>query len=259
MTNSESETQSDNLTWAIGRLASFIDASQAVHVASPSGVIGPGTYKTRSSDDEVVQQWAVVEQILARYLPDWQTRIQPPDSFRRTGYRWRDQREAAVICLSIMKSEAEVQRHLGDASPTMSAAGFHSWIWEAARPAWDAGLFEDAVDAAARNLNSQLRAKVGRKDIGEADLVSQAFSDKPGDEANARLRLPLPPHVATKTVVSFYGGIIGFGRGLFQAVRNPLAHEAPGAMGLTEQEALESLATLSLFARWIDRANVHRG
>ena len=247
------------LAWAIERLTTFIDASQAVHVPPPADVISTGSYRTRSPDDEVVQQWAVVERILTRYLPDWQARIQPPDEYRRPGYRWRDHREAAVLCLAAIQSEAEVQQHLGDASPVMAATGFHPWVWEAARPAWEASLYEDAVDAAARNLNSRLRAKVGRRDIGEADLVAQVFSDKSGDQTNPRLRLPLPAEIAAKTVSSLYGGLIAFRRGLFQAVRNPLAHEAPGAMGITEQEALESLAALSLFARWIDRATVHRG
>jgi hypothetical protein len=148
--------------------------------------------------------------------------------------------------------------HLGDSGPVMTAAGLHPWIWAAARPAWEAGNFEDAVDAAALNLNTRLRAKVGRKDLGEGDLVAQVFTDKPGDETTPRLRLPLPDDVGTKTVTSLHGCIIGFGKGLFQAVRNPLAHEAPGAMALGEQEALESLAALSLFARWVDRATVTR-
>lgn len=130
-------------------------------------------------------------------------------------------------------------------------------MWDA-RPGGEAGNFEDAVNAAARNLNSRLRSKVGRKDIGEGDLVAQVFGDKPGDETNPRLPLPLPTDVGTKTASSPYGGIGGFGKGLFQAVRNPLAHEAPAAMGTTEQEALESLTALSLFARWVDRATVHR-
>jgi uncharacterized protein (TIGR02391 family) len=151
------------------------------------------------------------------------------------------------------------ERHLADPGPSLTAAQLHPWVWEAARPAWDAGNYEDAVDAAARNLNTRLRTKVGRRDIGEGDLVAQVFSDKVADENNPRLRLSLPEDVGTRTVSSLYGGIIGFGKGLFQAVRNPLAHEAPGAMAITEQEALESLAALSLFARWVDRATVHRG
>lgn len=124
------------LAWAIERLTTFIDASQAVHVPPPADVISTGSYRTRSPDDEVVQQWAVVERILTRYLPDWQARIQPPDEYRRPGYRWRDHREAAVLCLAAIQSEAEVQQHLGDAGPVMTATGFHPWVWEAARPAW---------------------------------------------------------------------------------------------------------------------------
>ncbi|MER6974400.1 TIGR02391 family protein [Nocardioides sp. NPDC000445] len=44
------------------------------------------------------------------------------------------------------------------------------------------------------------------------------------------------------------------GQGLFSGIRNPLNHV--GADDLTEQEALETLAAWSLFARWVDRAVV---
>ncbi len=250
--------RSDRLVWATERLATFIDASEKVHVPAPAGVISSGSYKTKSPDDKVVCQWAVVERILTRHLPDWQAQVQQPDDYFRPGYRWRDQREAAMLCLAAFEAEAEIEQNLGDAGPIMTAAGLHPWVWEAARPAWEVGNFEDAVDAAARNLNTRLRSKVGRPDIGEGDLVAHVFSDKQGDEHAPRLRLPLPGDVGNKTISSLYGGIIGFGKGLFQAVRNPLAQEAPGTMALTEQEALESLAALSLFARWVDRATVHR-
>jgi len=60
-------------------------------------------------------------------------------------------------------------------------------------------------------------------------------------------------------VKAIYVGITQFGQGLYSAVRNPLAHEAPGHSGITEAEALESLAGFSLLARWIERATVHRG
>jgi uncharacterized protein (TIGR02391 family) len=254
----DDNSKPDPLAWAIERLRTFINVSDKVHVPPPSGVISGGSYKTTSPDDEVVRQWAVVERILTRYLPDWKTRVQPPDGYSLRGYRWRDQREAATLCLAAIEGQDEVERHLADLGPSLTAAQLHPWVWEAARPAWDAGNYEDAVDAAARNLNTRLRTKVGRRDIGEGDLVAQVFSDKVADENNPRLRLPLLEDVGTKTVSSLYGGIISFGKGLFQAVRNPLAHEAPGAMAMTEQEALESLAALSLFARWVDGATVHR-
>ncbi|MCC5954214.1 MAG: TIGR02391 family protein [Acidimicrobiia bacterium] len=247
-----------SLEWATERLRRFVDASSRVLVPPPSGVIGPGSYKTKSPDDLVVEQWAVVERILQHYLPDWQARVQEPDGYDRRGYRWRAQREAALLCLAAIEAEAEIERHLADNGPSMTAAELHPWVWEAAKPAWSAKNFDDAVDAAARNLNSQLRAKVGRRDIGEGDLVAQVFSDKRGDEDQPRLRLAFPQELGTRTTASIYAGISAFGKGLFQAVRNPLAHEAPGATGLGEQDALECLAALSLLARWIDRATVHR-
>jgi uncharacterized protein (TIGR02391 family) len=248
----------DPLEWATERLAEFIDASDRVHVPPPSGVISGGSYRTKKPDDEVVRQWAVVERILTRYLPDWQARIQQPDGYSRPGYRWRDQREAALLCRAAIEAEAEIQANLADTGPTLAAAGLHPWVWDAARPAWSAGNYDDAIDAAARNVNSRLRSKVGRRDIGEGDLVAQVFSEKPADEQNPRLRLALPDELGTRTVASIYAGISAFGKGLFQAVRNPLAHEEPGIMDVAEDEALESLAAFSLLARWIDRAKVRR-
>jgi uncharacterized protein (TIGR02391 family) len=191
-------------------------------------------------------------------LPDWQDRVPEPDGRSRRGYRWREQREGAILCLAAIQAETEIRAHLEDPGPMLAVSEMHSWIWEAPRPAWEAGNYDDAVDAAARNVNSRLRAKVNRRDIGEGDLIAQVFSDKQADAANPRLRLPLSRDLGQKTVNSIYGGMIAFGRGLFQAVRNPLAHEAPGVMQTTEQEALESLAAMSLLARWIDRAEVQR-
>jgi uncharacterized protein (TIGR02391 family) len=254
----EEATSPDPLQWAMQKLSTFIEASEKVYIPPPSTIVSSGTYRTKSQDDEVVRQWAVVERILIRYLPDWQARVQQSDGYAHRGYRWREQREAALICQSAIQAEAEIQQHLADTGPVLTAAGMHPWVWEAARPAWNAGNFDDAVDAAARNVNSRLRTKMGRRDIGEGDLIAQAFSDKPGDQQNPRLRLALPEHLGSKTVTSVYAGISAFGKGLFQAVRNPLAHEEPGAMASSDREALESLAAFSLLARWIDRASVQR-
>ena len=47
-----------------------------------------------------------------------------------------------------------------------------------------------------------------------------------------------------------------FGAGCFQAIRNPAGHLPKDEHQLSEQEALEQLASPSLFARWIERAAV---
>jgi uncharacterized protein (TIGR02391 family) len=256
--NESAAALQDGTKWALERLSAFAVAAARVHVPAPSGVISGGSYRTTEPDDEVVRQWAVVEKILSRHLPDWRSRVQEPDGYSYPGYRWRDQREGALACIASLQAHAEVQQFLSDDGPTMNAASLHPWIWDAARPAWQASNFDDAVDAASRNLNSRLRSKVGRKDIGEGDLVANVFSDKPGDEQSPRLRLNLAEELGDKTISSIYQGISAFGKGLFQAVRNPLAHEHPGALDTTEQQALECLAAFSLLARWIDQATVQR-
>ena len=42
------------------------------------------------------------------------------------------------------------------------------------------------------------------------------------------------------------------------AIRNPVAHLPNDEIELDEQTALERLAALSLFARWVDEADVWR-
>jgi hypothetical protein len=49
-----------------------------------------------------------------------------------------------------------------------------------------------------------------------------------------------------------------FGAGCFAAIRNPIGHRPNEEIELTEQTALERLCALSLFARWIDQAEIHK-
>jgi hypothetical protein len=49
---------------------------------------------------------------------------------------------------------------------------------------------------------------------------------------------------------------MNFGAGCFMAIRNPVGHLPNDEHELTEQEALERFAALSLLARWIDQAGV---
>lgn len=246
----------DPIDWAISRLDEFIAASEPR--ATYGGLAGT-SYATAVANDEVVRLWVVAEKVLQRYLADWKDRVKPEEVGRaKKGYHWQQQREGAQHCRTLLAHEAELRQYLTDAGPVLAAASLHAWIWDPAKSAWEAENYEDAVDAAARNLNSRLRAKIGRKDIGEGDLIAQAFSDKPADERSPRLRLPLASGLNEKTVANIHGGVIAYGKGLFQAVRNPLAHEATADVEMSEAEAFECLAALSLLARWVDRATVHR-
>ena len=56
------------------------------------------------------------------------------------------------------------------------------------------------------------------------------------------------------TYKSVQRGAMTFAEGVFAGIRNPLSHEAE--QELSEQEALEYLAALSVLARWVDRSEV---
>lgn len=47
---------------------------------------------------------------------------------------------------------------------------------------------------------------------------------------------------------------MSFAEGVFAGIRNPLGHEVD--QELSEQEALEDLAALSVLARWADQSDV---
>ena len=56
------------------------------------------------------------------------------------------------------------------------------------------------------------------------------------------------------TYKSVQRGAMAFAEGIFAGIRNPLSHEVD--QELTEQEALEYLAALSVLARWVDESTV---
>ena len=150
----------------------------------------------------------------------------------------------------------EVNDRLGgaDQSPRITASSLHHLIWQAAETQWTLGQRHEVVLAAAKAVNSQLQAKVSRRDVSDADLVRQAFSDKPPEPAKPRLRFNAIDDDQTRESVR--GGALEFGAGCFRAIRNPVGHRPNDEIEMTEQEALERLAALSLLARFIDEADV---
>ncbi|WP_280499150.1 TIGR02391 family protein [Nocardia cyriacigeorgica] len=96
-------------------------------------------------------------------------------------------------------------------------------------------------------MNSQLQAKLGRRDVSETDLVKQAFSDKAPETGKPRLRFTEIGD--EQTAKSMQGGVLEFGSGCFRAIRNPVGHLPDDELDPDEQTALERLCALSLFAR----------
>lgn len=228
--------------WVLEQLERFVDAASPQHD-------GRGNWLPKGGREAVVDQVDTVERILDRFYKGW--REMKPQSVR---YEWHGHEEMARRCLSRLLRESEVQAALGDGAPTFSASALHPWVWDGARSLWNSGHFREAVEAAAKSLNARTQNKVDRRNLAEADLFAQAFSDDEPKSDMPRLR-PVGTEGDGKTARSLRRGIRDYASGCYAAIRNPKAHDDP-SVDTPEQEALEQLAALSVLARWVDSADV---
>jgi hypothetical protein len=192
-----------------------------------------------------------VRPILDVLYSEWRTENPEDDTFE-----FSPERDASMRLLSRIASRAEVDALLGgmDASPRLAASAMHPLVWGAASAQWSTGHRHEAVLAGAKAVNSLMQTKVGRRDVSEAKLVREALSDRPPEAGRTRLRFR---NIADEqTQESMRRGVMEFGAGCFQAIRNPIGHLPNAELELGEQEALERLAALSLLARWVDDADL---
>ncbi|MFF2025085.1 TIGR02391 family protein [Streptomyces sp. NPDC058171] len=240
-----------NVAWARNELKVFLELTELYHPPVPDGVFDFSEHMAnRGPQPEIVKQAYVVEQILARVLPNWRTEIS--DESNKRVNRWCQHIEAAQRADAVLHREAEIRENLGDNAPQLSAAALHPWVWDGARALWQSGHFREAVTAAARKVNAETQNKVSRKDTSETKLFQNAFSltTKQGE---ARLRLM--PDDGGDTFRSVHRGAMAFAEGCYAGIRNPNSHE-DNLPELPEHEALEQLAAFSVLARWIDTADV---
>lgn len=238
-----------NTEWAIAELDKFIGQTVMRNASSSSGgvVVMTSRNNTAAADVEVTKQAQVVEKILDRVIPRWRT-----DVPKRKSNRWNRHREAAIRAREELVREQEVKENLGENAPELSAAELHDWVWSGARSLWQSGHFREAVEGAIKKLNAETQNKLGRRDVSETDLFKQAFTLDAAALGKARLRRMAPD--ASDTYKSVQRGAMTFAEGVFAGIRNPLSHEVD--QELTEQEALEYLAALSVLARWVDASEV---
>lgn len=236
-----------NVEWAIEQLDNFITATAVTYVESPPGSIGFHSYKTARPEDDIVKQAQVVEQILDRVVSGWRDSIKKKDR-----QKWSVHNEASIRAREALVRAEEVRANLGDDAPDLSAAELHPWIWSGAKSLWQSGHYREAVEGAIKKLNAETQNKVGRRDISETDLFKQSFSMDEPKAGKSRLRRMEDD--GSDTYKSVQRGAMAFADGVFAGIRNPLSHEAE--QELTEQEALEYLAALSVLARWVDSSGV---
>jgi uncharacterized protein (TIGR02391 family) len=159
--------------------------------------------------------------------------------------------ETARYALGRLRTEAETKAMLGTTAPTMTADALHPLIWGAASKRWESGHYSDAVQRAATALSGFIKDQTGRYELGDNDLMTQAFSPNAPQESKPRLRWP--GNDDDLTVKAMRQGILNMSQGVFSAIRNPVTHTTDE---LPKQEALEQLATLSILARWIERCEL---
>jgi uncharacterized protein (TIGR02391 family) len=192
-----------------------------------------------------------IKPILDALYPRWPN--ENPESSYEEFAHYRD---ACTRLIGQIQSHADIEEMLGDhdASPLLAANQFYPQVWTAASAQWSTGHRHEAVLAAAKAVNSMLQAKLGRRDVSEVNLVQEAFSQSDPSAKRPRLRFPMIQDERTRE--SMTQGALSFGVGCFQAIRNPVGHLPNEEHELSEQEALERLAALSLLARWIDQADL---
>jgi len=238
-----------NVQWALGELQAFVNATERHAVDSPRA--GQGVFrgpKTIESDAAILARAQVVEKILNRVIPGWTYGTYSTTS------RWSHHRDTAIRAITELTRQDEPRENLGDNAPQISASDLHPWIWGGASSLWQSGHYGEAVEGAIRKLNAEMQNKVGRREVSETDLFNQAFRLEAVQPENPRLRRMTPDD--SKTYKSVQRGAMSLAVGVFAGIRNPLVHE--DEHDLTEQQALEYLASLSVLARWVDDATVER-
>lgn len=138
-----------------------------------------------------------------------------------------------------------------DAPQALDPESMHPAIWAAARLLLRDGHYRQAVLAAAEVLSAQVKARTGRNDVPDTGLWQEVFSASPPQAGKPRLRWP--GNAASRDVKNMNEGLRQYAPGVQMTVRNPAAH---GAADLTNHQALERLATLSLLARWLDNCEL---
>jgi len=232
--------------WALEELDIFLKLT----AFRPSSDRSPTLIRSNvGSMADIVASAQVVEQIFDRLLPTWRTDV--PDHLNKRINRWCQHIETAQRVRTVLQRQAEVQEKLGDNAPRLNAAHLHPWVWEGARSLWQSSHYREAVRAACVKLNAETQNKLGRRDVSEAALFIQAFSTDPPQPDRPRLRVM--PEDDSKTFTSIHRGIWNFAEGCFAAIRNPLSHTEGD---LSEDQALEQLAALSVLARWVDSATI---
>lgn len=231
------------------------ELDQFVVRARPKNGSGDGFITSTSYAEcgrpEAIRLVERVRPILDRLYPEWRD-----ENPARKTFEFSPEHDAAQRLIERLKSRAEIEGLLGEANPApqLNADLLHPLVWRAASAQWSTGHLQEAVLAGSKAVNSLLQSKLGRRDVSEVKLVREAFTDKDPRAGAPRLRFDAIDDEQTRD--SMREGVMSFGVGCFQAIRNPVGHLPNDEHELSEQQALERLAAWSLLAGWVEQAEL---
>ena len=104
---------------------------------------------------------------------------------------------------------------------------------------------------AAESVSGQMKQLTDRNDAPDTSLWQQAFAQ--GAPQAGKTRLKWPGDQANQDVKTMQDGLRQFAPGTNMVIRNPATHANEP---LSEQAALERLATLSVLAHFVDHCEV---
>lgn len=236
-----------NVDWTLEQLDDSIKATASHYVPPPSRVISVEGCRMVESEERIVKHAHVAEQILHRVPLNW--RSLEVDTMLK---KWVPHHEASLRARENLRHQEEICQNLGGDALELSAAKLHPWIWQGASSLWQYGYFRDAVEGAFRKLNVETQNKLGRRDVSETNLLSQAFSEQP--RAAKKPRLHHMSDAGNKIFKSIKRDARMFAEGVFTGFCNPVAEE--GEQEMLEQQAPEYLAALSVQARWVGESTL---
>jgi len=234
-----------DLAWAEQKLVDYLKLCDAVREAVPRGEIWNDRAMALNREAELML--ATVEKILRSVDPTDTDKLFPPS------YSTENGEHRVRRALGGIRDLAEVEARLSPDSPELIADELHPTVWRSASVTWDTGQYRVAVGQAALALATQIKARA-RSKLNDRKLMQEVFA--PEHPKSGMIRLHFLGDREDDTWRSRQQGLHLLAQGAYAGIRNVSVHEEGE---LSQQQALEYLAVLSVIARWFEETRETQG
>ena len=144
------------------------------------------------------------------------------------------------------KTVPEARRRAASLRAELERRAVHYEVLRFCREEWDGEDYFHAVLEATKSVAERIR-DVSELDEDGCDLVNSAFGGARDGSSVLRFN-----ELSTPTEISEHNGLMSLMKGMFQAFRNPTAHDPRIMRDVTEVEALALLSLASYIHRRLD-------